>query len=725
MRRVGVKTSSGWAAVIFLGFGATGQWAWAQATATPTLTPTCCASNNLAWSVPASMPTARDRFALGDVNGILYAVGGQNLSSNNLATVEAYNPGTNSWSTVAPLPTGRQDLTAATVNGTLYAIGGYDGTNVLGVVEAYNPGTNSWSTVAPLPNARCNLGSAVVNGIIYAVGGDDSGGNPLGTVTAYNPGTNSWSTLAAMPTARSQLAVAGVNGILYAAGGNTGISLTTPGNVVGTLEAYNPGTNSWTTGLAPLPTARECSSGLSVNCLFYVMGGVTSTTIENVAEAYDPAADSWSSKNAMSNVEAAAGGDTVNGVLYVVGGWSGSEYEDGTQVGAVVCTPTGPTSTPTPEISACGSGTPTVQFMDSFPNSSSLSNYSYYQLYGTTPVTPASLGYTVPGGELLDTTSGATITSYGLTNGTLFPYTSTDYTVEGDFKVDSRTIWYLFGITFLEQSSNSGYAFQLNGNPEQTGGIPHWQIQKDTGGPSGSGLTYLPPSGYGTGLTTPTYTPGNWIHLKVVVTGGTQFNCYANLYDGNGDQLVFSTTDTLGTPYTAGGVGFRNMMSGPNNFHLRNFHVFSCALTPTPTVTSTPSATPTLTPTRTPTLTPTFSPTPTATQWTATPTSTPTAPYPGSNPPGNGGVFLYPSPARGSQATVAYNMAAPGQVDLRVWDEKAELVTHVTDSKPAGVQTTPFSIAGFGSGVYFYSLTLTYDSGSTQKLGPQKFVILH
>ena len=105
------------------------------------------------------------------------------------------------------------------------------------------------------------------------------------------------------------------------------------------------------------------------------------------------------------------------------------------------------------------------------------------------------------------------------------------------------------------------------------------------------------------------------------------------------------------------------------------------------------------------------------------PTATPT--FSGANPPGSGEYFIYPAPARGDHATVSYNMAQSGQVELKVWNEKVELVTHVTDSKPAGVQTTPFSIAGFGSGVYFCVLTLSYDSGQVEKLGPKKFAIIH
>jgi hypothetical protein len=47
------------------------------------------------WAARASMPTARFAPGVAVVNGILYAVGGGSL--NNLATVEAYDPATNTW----------------------------------------------------------------------------------------------------------------------------------------------------------------------------------------------------------------------------------------------------------------------------------------------------------------------------------------------------------------------------------------------------------------------------------------------------------------------------------------------------------------------------------------------------------------------------------------------------------------------------------------------------
>jgi hypothetical protein len=105
------------------------------------------------------------------------------------------------------------------------------------------------------------------------------------------------------------------------------------------------------------------------------------------------------------------------------------------------------------------------------------------------------------------------------------------------------------------------------------------------------------------------------------------------------------------------------------------------------------------------------------------PTATPS--YQGPNPPGAGRYFIYPSPARGTQAHVAYFMEGPGRMKLTIWNEAAERRAEVTDQRPEGSQSAAFDISGWASGVYFYALTLTYDSGVVQKLAPQKFAIIH
>ncbi|MBE3116596.1 hypothetical protein IMZ68_05265, partial [Candidatus Bathyarchaeota archaeon] len=76
-----------------------------------------------------------------------------------------------------------------------------------GVVE------DSWVSVSSLPTVRGDLGVAVVNGKIYAIGGTvvQKGTPPLyevGTNEAYDPATNSWTTKTPMPVPSSRFATA-------------------------------------------------------------------------------------------------------------------------------------------------------------------------------------------------------------------------------------------------------------------------------------------------------------------------------------------------------------------------------------------------------------------------------------------------------------------------------------------------------------------------------------
>jgi N-acetylneuraminic acid mutarotase len=273
------------------------------------------------WTTKASMPTARQLLGTGTVGGTLYAVGGFN--GTVLETVEAYDPNTTAWITEAPLPTARVCPGVAAINGVLYAVGG-DPTgsgNVVATVEAYDPATNTWTTKASMPTARNCPGVAVVNGILYAVGGATENGTMLATLEAYDPTTNTWTTKASMPTARVDLGAAVINGILYAVGGFGVIN--NVGTNLGTVEAYDPAANAWSTK-ASMPTGRHRFGVGVINGILYAVGGQTSQssppTFASMPEAYDPSTDSWSTKAPMPTVRSSLGATAINGVLYAVGG---------------------------------------------------------------------------------------------------------------------------------------------------------------------------------------------------------------------------------------------------------------------------------------------------------------------------------------------------------------------------------------------------------------------
>ena len=91
---------------------------------------------------------------------------------------------------------------------------------------------------------------------------------PMLLVSAALAQGGAWSTKAPMPTARSSLAVDQINGIVYAAGGFTGSKF-----AVATVEAYDPGTNSWTSKAAMLTAVA--GAGATLNGKLYVAGSAS------------------------------------------------------------------------------------------------------------------------------------------------------------------------------------------------------------------------------------------------------------------------------------------------------------------------------------------------------------------------------------------------------------------------------------------------------------------
>ncbi len=265
------------------------------------------------WTSRASMPTARTRLAATVVNGKIYAIGGMN-SGGLSATVEEYDPTTDTWTTKALMPTARFFLAAATANGKIYALGGYGNNAPFNTVEEFDPATNTWMTRASMPTLRAELAASEVDGRIYVMGGTSDYSVALSAVDEYDPTTDSWTTKASMPTPRWGLTTAAVNGRIYAIG-NSGNS---PGSSQ-TVEEYDPATNTWSTKAA----ATGAGTATTFSGKIYVVDGIF-----GVVEEYDPVADQWIRHQPLMTIPrnslAAA---SVNGRIYALGG---SSYSTGT-----------------------------------------------------------------------------------------------------------------------------------------------------------------------------------------------------------------------------------------------------------------------------------------------------------------------------------------------------------------------------------------------------------
>jgi hypothetical protein len=85
------------------------------------------------------MPSARYLFATGVLDRILYAAGG---SPGEQATLEAYNPVTDTWTAKRSMPTARGGPAGGVFNGIFYVVGGFDASGNVSTwttVQAYQP----------------------------------------------------------------------------------------------------------------------------------------------------------------------------------------------------------------------------------------------------------------------------------------------------------------------------------------------------------------------------------------------------------------------------------------------------------------------------------------------------------------------------------------------------------------------------------------------------------
>ena len=314
-----------------------------------------------AWERKSYLPTPRSRGAAVPfrANGRIYALGGEyNNGSTDLPILE-YDPLADTWMPRANLPLGVSNVGAAVLGDAIYVPGGYSSSSgrAQQLLQLYYPLQNRTEVVAtdPLPVPRLGAGVAALDGKLYVIGGSDDSLVPTDSVYEYDPSRpagSRWELKAPMPTARLYLGAAALNDTIYAAGGVT-VDLTD----LDTLEAYNPASDSWSTrqpmsmgrgGLALVGvSASEAGCG---EYLYAIAGGWNDYT--DSVERYDPAGDSWQfvSPLTLPRRSLSAAYSPVTYSLVAFGGWMGS-YDSTTEVvscsgGLILPTPT-PTSIPT------------------------------------------------------------------------------------------------------------------------------------------------------------------------------------------------------------------------------------------------------------------------------------------------------------------------------------------------------------------------------------------
>lgn len=245
------------------------------------------------------------------------------------------------WGRLAPFPEASEELYGVAAYGKFHAFGGVGPSwTPKGLMYEYDPEGDTWTKKKNMPQPLHHPAWVELNGKIYLFGGfvkpekGPSAWVPIGSSWEYDPRNDSWKALAPMSRKRGAAAAAVVGGKVYVIGGasmhpgskETAIHPARPHRSVDTNEVYDPATNTWETRQT-MPTARNHAFIGVVNNKIYVIGGrvgaafITRASNTGIVEEYDPATDQWGALKApMPNPRSAGASGTFKGKIYAAGG---------------------------------------------------------------------------------------------------------------------------------------------------------------------------------------------------------------------------------------------------------------------------------------------------------------------------------------------------------------------------------------------------------------------
>jgi N-acetylneuraminic acid mutarotase len=269
------------------------------------------------WLSLAPFPEPAEEVWGAAAGGKLYVFQGLKPVWQPVGMVYEYDPATDAWTKRKPMPRPSHHTALVELNGKVYFFGGFvlpeSGPPSWVPIDntwEYDPATDAWRALAPMPTKRGIPAATAVGGKIYVIGGAaQSPGDPspgihpaqphrsLGTVEEYDPATNTWRERSPMPTPRNHVAIGAVRGKIYVIGGRLGAAfvMALPGTT-DLVQEYDPSRDAWALK-APMPTARSAMGFAVLNDKIYAAGGEVRTyeylAAFRVFEAYDPATNSW------------------------------------------------------------------------------------------------------------------------------------------------------------------------------------------------------------------------------------------------------------------------------------------------------------------------------------------------------------------------------------------------------------------------------------------------
>ncbi len=245
------------------------------------------------------------------------------------------------WTRKSSMPEWRYGAASSRAGGIVYVFGGRDYLQATSTVWRYDPagdtlGGEPWQRMADMPTARYGLGCAAVGDtIIYVLGGYDGNGNALDVMEAYKPGTDTWvSGLPPLPFPRAFMGVAGISDTVYCAAGENNVAAGED-----TVVAFVASQNQWIGIKALTGGASNSRTGtvlvrvdsLGVSRRLFAVGGRRIDGVYLTAHVkYNPNTNTWLARAASPCTTAYGLGLEVTDTNYVLGGLNQDGYQSKT-----------------------------------------------------------------------------------------------------------------------------------------------------------------------------------------------------------------------------------------------------------------------------------------------------------------------------------------------------------------------------------------------------------
>ena len=246
---------------------------------------------------------------------VLLAGGWRAETRQDVATVDLYDPSTQTWAAGPPLLDPRRDASAVTLrDGRVLVLGGEDPGDQRRA-EIFDPATGTWTRAASSIAGRAGTTSFLLDDgrVLFLGGGDYSSETPGGEI--YDPARDSWS-LTAAPHAVGGAGrpVVRLRDGRFLVVGTTTVFAAPPTYDTPAAEIYDAERDTWTEVAPPQYVGEGSGAALLADGRVLVAGGrpgggpehPLDATAHRHSEIFDPATGSWSPTGELNEPRAGA-----------------------------------------------------------------------------------------------------------------------------------------------------------------------------------------------------------------------------------------------------------------------------------------------------------------------------------------------------------------------------------------------------------------------------------